>query len=179
MRRKDRSRLKLSAAERFALSAVKKYMDHKNCIIRPLTLADAGDILRIAGESFSDPWSENSVVSGITAEGSVCFAAGTEGVLAGYLIAQNISGELNLDSVAVAPRFRNQGVANALMTALCDYSKENNCSFIILEVRSHNIPAISLYEKFGFTRVGLRKNYYRDPADDAIIMKRICSAETN
>jgi ribosomal-protein-alanine N-acetyltransferase len=84
----------------------------------------------------------------------------------------DIAGEGYITNVAVAPRFRRLGVATALLGALLSYAKENGLLFITLEVRESNRAARLLYGGLGFTDEGTRRNFYTDPAEDAIIMTK-------
>ncbi len=87
-------------------------------------------------------------------------------VFSGWLIA----GELEIDNIAVLPTFRHRGIASTLLRRAFEIVLEKGSHRAILEVRSNNHPACVLYEKFGFTVVGRRKNYYQNPSDDALIM---------
>ena len=75
-------------------------------------------------------------------------------------------------NVAVRESYRNKGVATSLINELVTYGKKNNFSFITLEVRESNFPAISLYSKFGFIKAGERKDYYSNPKENAILMTK-------
>ena len=75
-------------------------------------------------------------------------------------------------NIAVHPDFRRQGVARALILALTEELKKRGSHCLTLEVRASNAPAIALYEKLGFSQAGLRKNYYRDPKEDALILRK-------
>ena len=75
-------------------------------------------------------------------------------------------------NVAVRESYRNKGVATALINELITYGKKNNFSFITLEVRESNLPAISLYSKFGFIKAGERKDYYSNPKENAILLTK-------
>ena len=77
--------------------------------------------------------------------------------------------EGNLDNIAVAPAYRRQGVADALLSVVTGFGREH-LSRLMLEVRASNAPAIALYEKYGFAAVGRRKNYYDAPREDAVLM---------
>ncbi len=146
--------------------------------VRKTVLSDLEDIIRIERASFADAWSEASVLSSLRADGAVCFTAEINGETAGVLIARDISGEIDLDSVAVDPAYRRMGAASAMLSELFGYSRSHACELINLEVRSRNIPAVALYEKFGFRSVGLRKAYYKYPVDDAILMTRFENENT-
>ena len=153
-------------------------MNTDDLSVREMMLADINTVYNIATESFADPWTKDSLIASIEADGSVCYIAEISAITVGFLIAQDISGEINLDSVAVSPEYRRRGIAKVMMSSLCNYSHNNGCVLITLEVRSANESAIRLYDQFGFKRVGLRKNYYKHPSDDAILMTRFENENT-
>ena len=90
----------------------------------------------------------------------------------GYVGMMFVLDEGYISNVAVAPAFRRRGIADALIAELLRRADALSLSFVTLEVREHNIPAISLYENNGFVRVGLRKNYYQKPCENAVLMTR-------
>lgn len=132
-----------------------------------LSLAD--DIINIENSCFDKPWSEKSVKSQLESEFKVTFLCRCNGICAGYISFTTVLDEGQIDLVAVAPRFRRIGVAKALFEAVFGYLEENGLKFLTLEVRASNLPAISLYEKLGFKRDGIRKKYY-DGIEDAVLM---------
>ena len=75
-------------------------------------------------------------------------------------------------NLAVKEKYRRKGVANALLQKVVDTAKENNLAFVSLEVREGNTPAINLYNKFGFTKQGVRKNFYRNPTANGLILTK-------
>ena len=121
---------------------------------------------------FSDPWSEKSVASELTNPLSLWIVAVEDDRVAGYVGSQSVMGESDMMNVAVHPDFRRKGVAEMLVRELVAAlaKKDNHC--LTLEVRASNAPAISLYEKLGFSQIGLRKNYYRNPKEDALILRK-------
>ena len=121
---------------------------------------------------FSDPWSENSVASELKNKLALWLVAEEEGRVAGYIGSQTCTDESDVMNVAVHPDFRRRGIAEALVNALVDELKAIESRCLTLEVRASNVPAISLYEKLGFAEVGRRKNYYRNPREDALIMRK-------
>ena len=122
---------------------------------------------------FRDPWSEASVRSELTNPLSLWLVATENDMVAGYVGSQTVLDESDMMNVAVHPDHRRRGIAESLVTALCDSLKQKGSSSLALEVRSSNLGAIALYEKLGFTQVGLRKNYYRNPKEDALILRKI------
>ena len=121
---------------------------------------------------FSDPWSEKSVASELTNPLSLWLVAVEGERVAGYVGSQSVMGESDMMNVAVHPDFRRQGVAELLVKELVAALAEKGNYCLTLEVRASNTPAISLYEKLGFSRIGLRKNYYRNPKEDALILRK-------
>ena len=121
---------------------------------------------------FHDPWSEKSVASELTNPLSLWLVALDSDRVAGYVGSQSVLGESDMMNVAVHPDYRRQGIAEKLCLALVDALKEKGNHCLTLEVRASNDPAKALYEKLGFTQVGLRKNYYRNPKEDACILRK-------
>ena len=121
---------------------------------------------------FSDPWSERSIASEL--ENKLAFwLVATEGdTVAGYIGSQTVVGETDMMNVAVHPDFRRQGIAEALVNELVNSLKQMGSHCLTLEVRASNTPAIALYEKNGFSEIGRRKNYYRNPREDALILRK-------
>ena len=121
---------------------------------------------------FSDPWSENSIATELTSRLSHWLVAVENGDVVGYIGSQSVLGESDMMNVVVHPDHRRKGIAEALVEALSRDLKERGNVCLTLEVRASNDPAIALYEKLGFTQVGLRKNYYRNPKEDALILRK-------
>ncbi len=138
---------------------------------RRSTPHDAPGIARLEEEIFKDPWSWRSISDLITSEGAMCFTAQDEGGrVVAYVIGRLIPPEGEIYRVAVAPEYRRRGVAYRLLDYAVKTSRGRGLENIFLEVRSENVAAIKLYSAYGFTEVGRRRGYYRNPPDDAIIM---------
>jgi ribosomal-protein-alanine N-acetyltransferase len=121
---------------------------------------------------FSDPWSEKSIASELSNKLAFWLVA-TEGErVAGYIGSQTVMDETDMMNVAVHPDFRRQGIAEALVNGLVEHLKTMGSRCLTLEVRASNAPAIALYEKLGFSEIGRRRNYYRNPREDALILRK-------
>ena len=121
---------------------------------------------------FSMPWSENSIRSELTNPLSLWLVAEEDGVLLGYIGSQSVMDEADVMNVAVDPNRRREGIALKLVEALVAALNEKNVRALLLEVRASNEPAKALYEHQGFVQVGKRPNYYRNPKEDALILKK-------
>jgi ribosomal-protein-alanine N-acetyltransferase len=121
---------------------------------------------------FADPWSENSVAAELEHDYSLWVVALEDDTVVGYVGAHISFEEADMMNVAVHPDHRRKGIAESVIDALIAQLKERGCAGLSLEVRASNIPAITLYEKMGFTQVGLRRNYYRNPKEDALILRK-------
>ena len=139
------------------------------------TISDAREellpqIQKIEQHSFSMPWTEAMLRMQLAPDSHVFLTAETEGVVVGYVGLMYVLDEGYVSNVAVHPDWRRRGAADALLTALEARARKLLLSFLTLEVRESNAPAIALYEKHGYRAVGKRKNYYEKPTEDAILM---------
>ena len=121
---------------------------------------------------FNDPWSENSIASELGNKLSLWLVAEHEGQVLGYVGSQTVLGETDMMNIATHPDFRKQGIGTALIRTLIDTLSAQGSHSLMLEVRASNDSAISVYEKMGFIQVGVRKNYYRNPKEDALILRK-------
>lgn len=134
--------------------------------------ADATGIAELEDLIFPDAWSYRDVQDLICTEGGMCFTAVEDGKVIAYVIGRLIAPEGEIYRVAVAPHKRQRGIGYRLLDYAVKTSKGQGLERLFLEVRSKNIPAIKLYTAYGFKEIGIRKNYYKNPQDDAIIMLR-------
>lgn len=131
-------------------------------------------------EVFPDPWSEAMLRSGMAEHAQLYFCAREKsGALAGYAAMLAVLDEGELLRIGVAPGFRRRGVAAMLLERIFQTAEERKLAFMLLEVRKGNTPAVRLYEKYGFSSEGIRKNYYQNPEEDALIMKKMFAAGEN
>ena len=138
----------------------------------PMDNRHVAQVAALEKQCFSDPWSENSVASELSNPLSAWLVAMDGDVLAGYVGSQSVMGESDMMNIAVHPDYRRQGIAQTLVEGLCELLRQRGSLGLMLEVRASNAPAIALYEKLGFRQVGLRRNYYRNPKEDALILRK-------
>ena len=124
-------------------------------------------------QCFSMPWTAEMLESQLKdAQHEFIAAVDENGAVLGYVGMMYVLDEGYISNVAVSPAYRRQGIADALIDRLDAICREHALSFVSLEVRAGNVPAVALYEKHGFARAGLRKNYYERPREDALIMTK-------
>lgn len=124
----------------------------------------------IERQCFHAPWNQMALREELYQEGSLFLVAEQDGQTLGYVGCQTVLDEGYITNVAVHPDARRRGVAQALLCALHERAETCGLSFVTLEVRVSNAPAIALYEKAGYISVGVRKDFYRDPKEDAVLM---------
>jgi ribosomal-protein-alanine N-acetyltransferase len=145
--------------------------------IRRLIYADLPRVIAIERRAFPTPWSLAMFVLELSKPSGICLAALDGDDLVGYLVCSRYDTVWHLMNVAVNPDRRREGVATSLLAHLFDEADRPGEQYT-LEVRPSNGPAISLYESFGFRRAGVRKGYYHDNKEDALIMWRTAGAES-
>ena len=121
---------------------------------------------------FTTPWSENSVRAELTNPLSLWLVAVDHGHVVGYVGSQSVMDEADMMNVAVSDAYRRQGIARKLVEALITALDARGVHSLTLEVRASNEPAKQLYRQIGFEQVGRRPNYYRNPKEDALILRK-------
>ncbi len=134
------------------------------------TPRDISGILALESEIFPDPWTERDITVTITEAGAMCYTAREGDRVIAYILGRLIAPEGEIYRIAVAPDKRRRGIAYRLLDYAVKTERGRGLESLFLEVRSKNAPARALYRAYGFYEVGLRKNYYRDPQDDAVVM---------
>jgi len=132
-------------------------------------------IAAIEEVSFSTPWSDETLAGELADSNVVGFVAITDmpPAVIGYTFMRRSFEEGHIENIAVLPLYRGLGVASALMDALFEWATAHGLESIILEVRQGNRAAMALYHKFGFKIESYRRNYYTNPTEDAILMRKI------
>jgi len=139
--------------------------------IRRLTYADLPQVIAVERRAFATPWSLAMFVLELSKPTGICLAAVREDRILGYLVCSRYDTVWHLMNVAVDPRLRREGIADALMDRLFELADAPGERYT-LEVRTSNRSAIHLYEKRGFRAAGRRRGYYHDNREDAVIMWR-------
>ena len=120
----------------------------------------------------SAAWSEKSIASELNNALSLWIVAVEDEKVLGYVGSQTVMGETDMMNVAVHPDYRKQGIASGLITELIGALKKRESHCLTLEVRASNEPAKNLYKMLDFEEIGIRKNYYRNPREDALILRK-------
>ena len=129
-------------------------------------------LVELEHQCFSIPWTRDQLKAELPDEHHEFLVAESGESVLGYVGMMYVLDEGYISNVAVSPDYRRQGIASALIEALLRRAEELRLSFVTLEVRESNAPAIALYETFGFAPVGRRKGYYDAPKEDAILMTK-------
>ncbi|MEE1238854.1 MAG: ribosomal protein S18-alanine N-acetyltransferase [Acutalibacteraceae bacterium] len=144
--------------------------------IVPIDCKHIKDIARLESLCFSEPWSEEGIFDAYRL-GTRFFVAQKDNKLIGYIGIKAVIDEGYITNIAVFPEYRGMGVGKALINRVFEFAREKQLSFVSLEVRPSNTAAVSLYEKTGFKEEGRRKDFYRLPREDALIMTKRFSYE--
>lgn len=141
--------------------------------IREMGLEDIKDILIIEKLCFSVPWTEKAFMNELCHNAiSKYLVAQYQNRVIGYVGVWRILDEGHITNVAIHPDYQRRGIASHLLQTLIRVLEEENITKITLEVRASNEPAINLYQQYGFAQEGIRKGYYEDNKEDAVIMWR-------
>jgi ribosomal-protein-alanine N-acetyltransferase len=143
-----------------------------NVVFRPLRMRDLGAIEQIEKRAYPTPWSRSMFASELAKPSSICLGAFEEetDVLVAYLIIARYVDAWHVMNIAVDPKHQRRGIATMLLAELFDLTSRDGRRGYTLEVRVSNAGAIRLYERLGFTGRGVRRGYYTDNREDALIM---------
>ena len=144
--------------------------------VRAMRTEDVPQVALLEKQIFSRPWSVDSFEKALTYPEQILLVAeetaGEEKVIHGYSILFAAADQADVSNIAVDPAFRGQKIGDALMREMLNRAKEKGVREVFLEVRESNAPAIGLYQKYGFSQIGVRKAYYEEPREDALLMKK-------
>ena len=137
-----------------------------------MTLEHVPQVAQLEKECFRDPWSEKSIAGELNNPLSLWIVAVDGLEVVGYVGSQSVMGEADMMNIAVSSQHRQKGIAQNLVQRLIEALFDNEVYSLTLEVRASNEPAKALYSKLGFHQVGRRPNYYRNPKEDALILRK-------
>ena len=140
--------------------------------VSPLTLAFVQQVAQIERDTFSDPWPLSVLEAELQNPLAFLLVAEKDGEVLGYVGSQIVPPEADMMNLAVKEAYRGQGIARRLLDALFCALRPRGVTSLTLEVRASNAPAIALYRALSFAEVGVRKNYYFHPREDALIFKK-------
>ena len=137
--------------------------------VEKLTAAHLSAVAELEALCFADPWSEKALALLVSdgAYGAVCLSEGRVVAYGGVLWAP---GEGQITNIATHPDARRKGMGAAVLEHLIEEARSRECEQLSLEARVSNIPAIALYERYGFLKMGIRRGFYKHPTEDAFVM---------
>lgn len=141
-------------------------------ILREMSVDDLDQVMEIEQDLFHVPWSREGYFTFLTRKDTMFLVVEEKGQILGYCGILMVLDEGDVTNVAVRRDRQKEGIGNFLMESMIRLTEELGVKMIHLEVRVSNGTAIRLYERLGFTRDGIRKNYYEKPVEDAILMTR-------
>lgn len=149
-------------------------MTDPELVIRSGDLSDIKYIMALEEGSIVHPWDSRAIENLIVDHNKKCLVADLHGEVVGYVGAEIVLDECNIGNIVVHKDYRGRGFANVIMEVLLDGLKLKGVSKVFLEVEHDNVPAIALYEKFGFEKYGQRRDYYGKGKDAILMSKELC-----
>lgn len=140
--------------------------------IRRMEKRDVSEVAFLEGQYFSNPWSEKSFSDAVCSDDTLYLVAEKEGRVTGYCGFYLSYESADLCNMLVEEKMRKKGIALKLLNTAFPVLQNRHVARILLEVRKTNLHAIGLYEKSGFQKIGIRKAYYADPREDAVLMEK-------
>lgn len=142
-------------------------------VIRTMRAMDLPQVMEVEYASFSMPWTETTFRGLLRRTDADLFVAEASGRVVGYAALWTVLDQAELGNIAVAPRWRRLGVGTLLLAAVIERARTRGVRELFLEVRVSNGVAQQLYQRHGFERVGERKNYYLEPVEDALVLRKL------
>jgi len=147
-------------------------MSEREIKITPMQQEDCEEVFLLFKKCFANAWSYQSILDMFLQPGYSSLVAWKNGEIIGYIGILTVLDEADIINVAVDPDYQRMHIGSDLLNCLLQEADRQGIRKIFLEVRISNHPAIRLYQKGGFSRSGIRKNYYKHPTEDAVIMMR-------
>lgn len=147
--------------------------DLNSLVIEKMKQEDLDQVMEIEEKSFSDPWDRSFFSQDIDNPSALPLVAKVSERVTGYVCLWKMLDEIQITNIAVSPHMRRRGIGKQMMEKMLRKAQEEDYRRITLDVRISNQPGIGLYEKFGFREAGRRKNYYRQPPEDALILEKV------
>lgn len=144
----------------------------KEISVRFAVSEDAEFVSQLELKTFSEPWSKSIIECAIQDKDTAFLIAEINGEKVGYISGKNIAGEMYFNNIAVEESFRCNGIGNMLVSQICSIAEQSKCTLVTLEVRESNFGAVELYKRNGFVQVGLRKDFYSLPTENALILTK-------
>ncbi len=141
--------------------------------IREAVISDIEGIMQLEQGSIVHPWERSEFELLIADEKKLCLVAEDEGKVIGYIGAETVLDECNIGNIVTAEECRGRGIGTSVMNALMNELKNREILKVFLEVESDNAPALALYDKNGFERYGLRRDYYGRGMDAVLMCKEL------
>lgn len=138
--------------------------------VRPMEERDVEQVARLDRVCFSEPWSETLIRSGIGSKLDTYFVCEDQSGILGYCVLRLLGDEGEIQRIAVCPQHRRLGIARKLMDSMVALARRRSIRAVALEVRESNEGARRLYDSYGFKQEAVRRGYYHNPSEDAIIM---------
>ncbi len=160
--------LRLSQAERERMQREKT----AELAVRPMEAGDAAAAAEIEFQTFPDAWSQKGVAESLANPQAICLAAEKAGKLIGYLFAYHAADEAEIARIAVMKEEQRKGAGRKILDALGELCRKEKIQRLLLDVRESNEGARAFYRKAGFQEDGIRKGFYLEPAEDAVLMSR-------
>jgi len=145
-------------------------LSETSVIIDEMTVADLPQVIRIEKLSFPDPWPFAAFLADVESEETISLVARIASTVVGYAVCMVVLEEMHLANIAIHPDFRAKKIGHLLMERLFYIGEKQGCGIMYLDVRRSNTKAISFYKKYGFSVLYERRNYYRNPPEDALVM---------
>lgn len=139
-------------------------------MVRRMKESDTGSAAEVERLCFSDPWTDVMIAEGLSGALDQFWVLEEEEHICGYCCMRSIAGEGEILRIAVLPKFRGRGYGKKLMETMVGFASSNGLKALTLEVRESNSHAINLYKTYGFETEAVRKEYYRNPKEDALLM---------